>query len=201
MYLIIDNTKNLSIAYMTPKLINILKEKNLQYLILSTRKEVNDLIINKNLCKKIKGIIISGGPLCLSNDVNICDINKNITIILSFPNIPILGICFGFQIMASIYGGKIIRMEKKRHGKSIIEIKSKSVLLNKNITIEEVFNCHKDKLIEVPPEFKVKAYNKKEDVIECIESIKLKRYGVQFHPEALDETKYIIINFINLCNN
>ena len=48
---------------MTPKLINIL-EKNLQYLILSTRKEVNDLIKDKNLCKKIKGII-SGGPLCL----------------------------------------------------------------------------------------------------------------------------------------
>lgn len=201
MYLIIDNTKNLSIAYMTPKLINILKEKNLQYLILSTRQEVNDLIKNKNLCKSIQGIIISGGPLCLSNDVNICDINKNITTILSFPNIPILGICFGFQIMASIYGGKIIRMDKKRHGKSIIEINSNSVLLNKNINNKNVFNCHKDKLVEVPPDFDVKAYNKNEDVIECIESIKLKRYGVQFHPEALEETNYIILNFINLCSN
>lgn len=198
MYLIIDNTKNLSLAYMTPKLIKILLELNLKYKILSTRIEVNNFL-NTSEKENIKGIIISGGPLCLSDELNISSINKNIAIFLSFPNIPILGICFGFQIMASIYGGRIISMNKKKEGLTRIRKIDNSEILNiKNIN-ENVYQCHKDKLIEVPPNFKIVAFDNNENIIQCIESKKLKRYGVQFHPEAIESTHYIIKNFIKIC--
>ena len=199
MFLIIDNTKNISKAYMTPRLIKTLEKFHIKYKILSERTDVNKLIENIEERKKIKGIILSGGPLCLSDEINMSLINKNIAIFVTFPNIPILGICFGFQIMSAIYGGKIVSMRNKKEGVSYIKIIDKSDILNNRENKQIVYNSHKDQLIEKPPLFNITAYDIKDKVIQCIESKKLKRYGVQFHPEALKITEYIIKNFINIC--
>lgn len=193
MILIIDNTKNLNKAYMTPKLIDCLQNNNIKYHVASKRLDVNH-ILSEN--KDIKGIILSGGPLCLSEELTISSINKNIAAL--FSNLPVLGICFGFQIMAASYGGKIDSMEQVHQGIKKIEIDTNSMIFKGLTQKINAFESHRDKLVEVPPNFNV--ISKSSDgIIQGIENIKLKRWGVQFHPEGLETSNKIILNFVNYC--
>jgi GMP synthase (glutamine-hydrolysing) len=193
MILIIDNTKNLNKAYMTPKLIECLQNNNIKYHVASQRLEVNRILSNNN---DIKGIILSGGPLCLSEELTISSINKNIVAL--FSNLPVLGICFGFQIMAASYGGKIDSMEQVHQGIKQIDIDTNSMIFQGLSQKIDAFESHRDKLVEVPPNFNV--ISKSSDgIIQGIENIKLKRWGVQFHPEGLDTSNKIILNFVNYC--
>ena len=109
MLLIIDNTKDLDMAKMTPKIIDILDKMNVKYIIVSTKKEIINLI-SKNI--KLSGIILSGGPLHLSNKKDIDKISKNVLAINYFKNTPILGICFGFHILCYLYGSTIFSYNK-----------------------------------------------------------------------------------------
>ena len=198
MILIIDNTKNLKKAYMTPKLLSYLKSIKIRYIIVSEREEVNKIIYKfKN---KIFGCILTGGPLCLSEEITIDLINKNIAVLLELKNIPILGICFGYQIMAASYGGKINSMEYEDNGIFNVNIKNKSKLLKNMNDNFNVFQSHKDMVIELPPTFKIIGTDNNNH-IQIIENLEEKRWGVQFHPEGLNETKIILKNFIDICYN
>lgn len=198
MLLIVDNTKNLDKAYMTPKLLNFLDSFNIKYTVLSKRKNIKIFIENKILKESIKGIILTGGPLCLSEELTIGSINKNIAIILAFPNIPILGICFGFQVMVASYGGKIISMKEKKCGNHKIIIKNTDTIFKNCKNEKIVYQNHQDMVIDVPPCFNIIGISDDNTTIQAIESIKLKRWGVQFHPEGLEKTLIIIKNFLDL---
>ena len=76
MILIIDNTKNLNKAYMTPKLLDYLKSIKINYSVVSKREDVNKIIYKFK--DEIFGCILTGGPLCLSEELTIDLINKNI---------------------------------------------------------------------------------------------------------------------------
>jgi GMP synthase (glutamine-hydrolysing) len=193
MILIIDNTKNLNKAYMTPKLIECLQNNNIKYIVASQRLEVNQLLSKKN---EIKGIILSGGPLCLSEELTISSINKNIVAL--FSNLPVLGICFGFQIMAASYGGKIDSMEQVHQGIKNIKIDITSMIFKGLSNEIDAFESHRDKLVEVPPNFNVISMSS-DGIIQGIENMNLKRWGVQFHPEGLETSNKIILNFVNYC--
>lgn len=194
--LVVDNTKNLKKAFMTPKLIKCLKKKKVYYKILSERKDLYDIL--KTGVSNISGIILSGGPLCLSEALEIDSINKNIALLAQCSKIPILGICFGFQVMAASYGGKIISMKREDTGKVVIYLKNKSRLF-KGFTKEFIaYQSHKDKVREVPPKFEIIAKSSN-GIIQGIQNEKLKRYGIQFHPEGLETTNLIIYNFIDIC--
>ena len=195
MILIIDNTKNLKEAYMTPKLIKILKNKNYKFIVASDRSEVNKILNEK--INEIECAILSGGPLCLSEELTISSINKNIAVLMM--DIPVLGICFGFQIIAASYGGKIDGMETTHHGEKEMIITKNSVLFNEFENKFKAFESHRDKLIEVPPGFTIIAKSK-DGIIQGIENIKLKRWGLQFHPEGLNNTNNIIFNFLKYNN-
>lgn len=193
MILIIDNTKNLNKAYMTPKLIECLQNNNIKYHVVSQRLEVNQILLEN---QDIKGIILSGGPLCLSEELTISSINKNIVAL--FSTLPVLGICFGFQIMAASYGGKIDSMEQVHQGIKQIDIDTNSMIFHGLSNEIDAFESHRDKLVEVPPNFNV--ISKSSDgIIQGIENMNLKRWGVQFHPEGLETSNKIILNFVNYC--
>lgn len=196
MILIIDNTKNLNKAYMTPKLLLYLKKLNINYVVESERVKVN-CIIDKYK-SNIKGAILTGGPLCLSEELTIDSINKNILVLLQLKNIPILGICFGFQIMAASYGGEIKSMNREDIGIHKCKIIQKSKLLHGLDKNFNVYQSHKDMIVKVPPTFSSIGIDNK-NIIQIIENIEEKRYGIQFHPEGLENTKIIIKNFITIC--
>lgn len=198
MILIIDNTKNLNKAYMTPKLLNYLKSIKINYTIVTKREDVNKIIYKFK--DEIFGCILTGGPLCLSEELTIDLINKNIAVLLELKDIPILGICFGYQIMVASYGGKIDSMENEDNGIFEINKTKNSSILNYLPEKFKVFQSHKDKVSELPPTFSIIGVDN-ENNIQIIENLKDKRWGVQFHPEGLYDTQIILKNFIDICYN
>ena len=198
MILVIDNTKNLKSAFMTPKLLACLEKAGITFIVASTRTDVNTVL--DTYIKEIKGIILSGGPLCLSEELTISLINKNIAVVLRLRNIPILGICFGFQLLVASYGGNIVSMDKESKGLKKIQILSPTSPIFKNITNEyiDVFQSHKDKVNDVPPHFDIIAIDG-DNIIQAIENKKFNIWGFQFHPEGLESTTQLIYNFLNIC--
>ena len=156
---------------------------------------------NFNKLKKIhntKGIIISGGAASIS-DTGSPDL-KNLSLI---KNIPVLAICYGHQLMAKKFGGKVKSSKKKEFGRAELFFKKKSPLINnffkskKNI----VWMSHSDQVIKVGKGFEVVAYTKNANCA-VSQNIKLKIFTVQFHPEVIHTNNGVVIfkNFIfNIC--
>ena len=151
----------------------------------------------KNIDGTIKGIVLSGGPL------NVYQINK-----YSFDrkilqlNIPILGICFGHQILSKLNGGKVKQSKHREFGLANIFKKNSSLLTSnffKKSNTKKVWMSHADQVSKIPKNFKVVASstNSKYAIVE--DKIK-KFYGVQFHPEVThtEDGKKLISNFVFL---
>ena len=151
----------------------------------------------KNIDNTIKGIILSGGPL------NVYQINK-----YSFDkkilqlNIPVLGICFGHQILSKLNGGKVKQSKHREFGLANIYKKNNSLLTAnffKKSNTKKVWMSHADQVSKIPKNFKVVASstNSKFAIVED----KIKNfYGVQFHPEVThtENGKKLISNFVFL---
>lgn len=192
MLIIVDNTKNLNKAFMTPKLLKCLDEVGEKYIVVSTSKEAVE-VLNSNI--KIDGAILSGGPMSLADEIKLNNINKNILVLLNI-NKPILGICFGLQIIGTCYGGTVEHMKEEQKGQMVIQIKENSLLF-KDLKDLNVVRYHQDSLTEVPDNFKITATST-DGIIQAIECPRLNRWGVQFHPEGMKNSQKIISNFVNL---
>ena len=152
---------------------------------------------NKNIDNSIKGIILSGGPL------NVYQINK-----YSFDKriienqIPVLGICFGHQILSKLNGGRVKQSKYREFGLANIRKKRESILtknfFNKK-NINKVWMSHADQVSKLPKNFDVIA-SSQNSKFAIIENKKKKFYGVQFHPEVThtENGKKLINNFIFL---
>ena len=156
-------------------------------------KNLNKFLSNKN----IKGIILSGGPLNVNTKK--IKINKKIFNL----NIPILGICFGHQIISKIFGGKVKQAKYREFGNAEIKKKMKSPLTKNFFTKNKnnVWMSHSDIVYKVPKNFKVIA-SSKNSKFAIIGNLIKKIYGVQFHPEVSHTVngKTIIKNFLfNIC--
>jgi len=154
-------------------------------------------IRTSDINQSVRGIILSGGPL------NVYQINK-----YSFDkkilelNIPILGICFGHQILSKLNGGRVRQSKHREFGLANI-FKKRDSLLTKNFygvkKTKEVWMSHADQVSKLPKNFQVIASstNSKYAIVEN----KLKKYyGVQFHPEVThtENGKKLISNFVFL---
>ena len=151
----------------------------------------------KDLNKSIRGIILSGGPL------NVYEINK-----YSFDkkiinlDIPILGICFGHQILSKLNGGKVKQSKHREFGLANIYRKNES-LLTKNFfnkkKLKKVWMSHADQVSKLPKNFKVIA-SSTNSKFAIVENKQKKFYGIQFHPEVThtENGKKLISNFIFL---
>ncbi len=149
---------------------------------------------NINL-ENVKGIILSGGPLNVYQDKKIKFDN---TILKK--NIPILGICFGHQIISKEFGGKVKQSKFREFGLAEVTKIKKSLLL-KNFfdkkNKSKVWMSHSDQVTKLPRGFKTVAYSKNSKLA-IIENSSKKIYGVQFHPEVTHTTKgkHILKNFL-----
>ena len=155
-----------------------------------TPKEIHRL---KNL-KFIKGIIFSGGPSTVTKK-RFQSVPKEIF----FKKIPILGICYGLQLIAKLFGGKIKSSNKKREFGRAKIFKKNNSLLTKNFYIANqfVWMSHEDAVIKLPKKFKIIASTTNSNLT-IIENTKQKIYGVQFHPEVThtNNGKQLFKNFI-----
>ena len=145
-----------------------------------------------------KAIIFSGGP----NSVNE-GFSPTIDKAIFDLNIPILGICYGQQLIAKLLGGQVESADEREFGKAIININSSSDLFaNFDTKQSQVWMSHGDVMTKIPDNFDVVATtdNAPFAAIKCREK---KIYGVQFHPEVSHsvEGKKLISNFVlNIAN-
>ena len=155
-----------------------------------TPKDLNKLKKYHN----IKGIILSGGPSSVTT-TKFPKISKEIF----KKKIPVLGICYGLQLIAKLFGGKIKPSKKRREfGRATLFKKKNSLLIKKYLNKKQtVWMSHEDVVVKLPKNFKVVA-STESSKLTIIENAKSKIYGVQFHPEVThtDNGKEIFKNFL-----
>lgn len=153
--------------------------------------------IDKIKEKNPKGIIFTGGPNSVYGE-NTPKVSKDIFDL----KIPILGICYGDQLMAHMLGGSVETAPVREYGKCEINLDINSKLFSGIEEKETCFMSHTDYVKDIPHGFKTIANT---DVCPnaAMENIEKNIYGVQFHPEV-EHTPFgqkMISNFVHdICN-
>lgn len=145
----------------------------------------------------VKGIIFSGGPMSVY-DENAFSIDPEIFEL----GIPILGICYGMQLMTYMLGGKVSPSKNREYGKAEISVKDRTAALFTTLAEEEnVWMSHGDYVTASPEGFTVTASND-HCPISAIQNTDKNFHGVQFHPEVrhTENGNEILSNFaFNVC--
>ena len=137
-------------------------------------------------------IILSGGPASVYEqgspklDPKILELG-----------IPVLGICYGFQILAQSLGGRVDRTGLREYGATNLEIKDGGVLLQNQPNLQVCWMSHGDQVMQAPAGFEVLASTKTTPVA-AFESKEKKIFGVQWHPEVKhsEQGQKVLENFL-----
>ena len=144
--------------------------------------------------KKIapNGIILSGGP----SSIYAKDSPKPDRKVLNL-GVPILGICYGLQILGHFLGGSIERGLKREYGKGTLRVKKSSPLFRGLPKSMQVWNSHSDKLTKAPRGFVSVATTENSDFA-VVQNLDREMFGLQFHPEVVHtpKGKQLIENFV-----
>ena len=165
----------------------------------------------------LKGIILSGSPFSV-NEEKAPDVDVQSFI----DKVPVLGVCYGAQLTAKRFGGRVEKSNKREYGRAMLHKQKEDVLFNNVATESQVWMSHADTILEMPEGFEllattesipVAAFKKSEvrglksagtnghsDIRHQASDFPL--YGVQFHPEVYHskEGKKILHNFlVNIC--
>ncbi|MBT7736667.1 glutamine-hydrolyzing GMP synthase [Candidatus Peregrinibacteria bacterium] len=141
-----------------------------------------------------KGIILSGGPASVHAEDGLkCDPE-----ILEL-GIPILGICYGHQLVAHTLGGKVEKGQVREYGSAVVEIKDKRGVLEGIETQEKTWMSHFDQVTEAPEGFEVVA-STSDCPVAATANYEKNIYTLQFHPEVTHTPcgMTILENFVNL---
>ena len=182
-------------VFVTDKLIDYLKKNKIPYKDVTSSKQMKKLLESK---EKVSGIILGGSNLKYSNKLCACSINNNIISLLEF-NVPILGICFGYQTLSMAYGGNVSSMGKMVDTRKKVHLKKSKIF--KGMKKEEKFKfMHGDFVDDVPKSFKIIAKTSN-GMVQGIQHRSKPIYGVQFHPEISGKIGELLLdNFIGLCD-
>jgi len=141
------------------------------------------------------GIVLSGGP----SSVYDADAPKAERRVFDLGT-PVLGICYGLQLMVHVLGGKVHAAQRREYGHQKVEVTSRSELFCGLPASLEVWMSHGDEAVELAPGFEQIA--RSPNAVAGIENPARKMYAVQFHPEV-HHTKFgtqILRNFVlNIC--
>jgi len=142
--------------------------------------------------KEAKGIILSGSPLSIC-DLKALNFNKKIL----FLGKPLLGICYGHQLIARELNGKIRRSTSKEFGKAKLKIHKKKGIFYGLKDNQIVWMSHHDEVSALPKNFEVIG-STNDCKIAAMANFKKKIYGFQFHPEVTHtkQGKKMLENFL-----
>ena len=152
--------------------------------------------LNKIKAMNPKGIILTGGPSsCYEEGAATCSPE------LFELGIPVLGLCYGAQLMAHVLGGRVARAEVREYGKTEVDVDNTSKLFTDVTPHTVCWMSHFDYIAEMAPGFRAVATTKNCPVAaaECAEK---GLYAIQFHPEVLHtaEGSKMLYNFVrNIC--
>ena len=162
---------------------------------LGVYSEIVDSTIQAQECTRFKGIILSGGPH------SVLEQNRPgfDAAVLSL-HVPILGLCYGHQIMAMSLGSRISRGLRREYGVAYMNVISKEGLFKGLDDREQVWMNHGDAVENLPEGFEALA-SSETGAITAMGNAAEKKFGLQFHPEVTD-TRHgmkILSNFLDLC--
>lgn len=142
------------------------------------------------------GIILSGGPSSVYE--------KGAPLLpegFFKTSVPILGICYGHQLLMKALGGEVVSSNSKEYGPAILEIQNSNSLLSKSLSSKtKVWMSHGDEVVRMPEGFQVVASSDN-----ChyafVSNESKKQFGIQFHPEVThsEEGEVLLKNFVDLC--
>jgi len=141
----------------------------------------------------VKGLILSGGPSSVYADKAPLP-DKAIFKL----GIPVLGICYGVQLMGHYLGGKVEKGTKREYGKGTLTVTDPACTLFKDLPGQlQVWNSHGDKLTRIPKDFLAVARTENSEYAAIVHAAK-RFYGIQFHPEVVHTPrgKEILSNFV-----
>ena len=145
---------------------------------------------------KLRGIILSGGPqsACSRDELSIS--------LSDLPSVPVLGICYGAQLIVTELGGQVEPHQSRReYGKAMLHLREpRSYLLEGVFNPTQVWMSHGDTITRLPNSLDNTAYS---DQIHCaaFESKCKQWLGLQFHPEVVhsSEGQQMLLNFVSHC--
>ncbi|HZJ60594.1 MAG TPA: glutamine-hydrolyzing GMP synthase [Chitinophagaceae bacterium] len=159
----------------------------------------------------LKGIILSGSPFSV-NDDKAPDVNVQAFI----KQVPVLGVCYGAQLTAKRFGGRVEQSSKREYGRALLHKQKNDVLLKDVMEKSQVWMSHADTILELPKGFELLATTESIPIAAFRKngthhslptaigttSHDFPLYGLQFHPEVYHsiEGKKILHNFlVNVC--
>lgn len=142
-----------------------------------------------------KGIVLSGGPNSVYDDNA-----PTLTGALLELGIPVLGICYGMQLLAQEFGGTVTPGTTREYGEATLSLRGKSALLPEVASDSTIWMSHGDHVTVAPDSFTVTAQSG--EIICAIEDAEKRLFGLQFHPEVAHSAqgKAIIGQFLDLCS-
>ena len=143
-----------------------------------------------------KGIIFTGGP----NSVYV-DGAPTIDPAIFDLGIPVLGLCYGFQLMTHLLGGHVCKAPEREYGKTLVHVDTKSKVFE-NVSPETIcWMSHNDYISKAAPGFEIIAHTD-DCPVAAVANVEKNLYATQFHPEVLHtkEGKKMLSNFVyNVC--
>lgn len=190
--LLVDNSKS-ECAFYTPRLEMLFQQMNVIVVKCRTKQDIIDGTTNN---EHIDAIVMSGSSLNVTEEHSIDTISKHIMPLLLLPNVPVLGICYGMQLMALLYGGVVRRMGAHRDEMAKVDAAHLELLRHVPLSAEFKF-AHQDVVVSPPPMFR--AARNAFGGIDVIENVVMQKFGVQFHPEASRAAgESVISNFLSI---
>lgn len=168
-----------------------IREENVYAEIVSPGVNLRDIINFDEKCA-VKGIVLSGGPSSIyEKDAPRC--RKKILKI----GIPLMGICYGHQLIAHYVGGVVRKSKKMEYGVAEVEVDERDAILKGHARKEKVWMSHGDTVLSLPTDFQVLAHTEN-DPISAFRHRKKHIYGIQWHPEVVHTSKgqQLFKNFI-----
>ena len=147
----------------------------------------------------LKGVILSGSPASVNEEEA-----PNVEIKAILEKVPVLTVCYGAQLSAKNFGGKVEKSNKREYGRAQLRIKKQDILFKDIEDNSQVWMSHSDSITQLPENFElladtdsipVAAFRKKQDDGNSL-------HGLQFHPEVYHSSqgKVMIKNFlVDIC--
>jgi len=144
--------------------------------------------------RRPKGIVLSGGPDSVHDkgaprcDPALFDLG-----------VPVLGVCYGMQLMSHVLGGEVRRADRREYGPALLEPKN-GLLLKGLAPSTRVWMSHGDSILRPPTGFSVVA-SSGTNAVAGIEARDRRLFGVLFHPEVVhtEEGTRVLVNFLDVC--
>ncbi|EPY40501.1 GMP synthase (glutamine-hydrolysing), partial [Angomonas deanei] len=168
------------------------RELNVETVILPLNTPVDTLKKDPN----IKGIIISGSP----HSIHDADAPSTDATFFDTITVPVLGICYGMQLMAGHFGGKVGKGAIREDGQDEITVSTDSPIFSGLSNVETVLLTHGDSVEECGEHLKIIGKSSS-NIIAAVQHQSSPFFGVQFHPEVELSVngKVVLKNFLNLC--